>query len=77
MWRRRWWVLAMLGSLTACGGGDGGGGSWTLVQRLADTWEMIYQSTDGGETYDEVTNGFAFVFNEDGTWSDTTGDAGT
>ncbi|NUQ00127.1 MAG: hypothetical protein HUU35_09770 [Armatimonadetes bacterium] len=68
--------LLLLAVVTGCGGDDGGGFGGYL-SRLVGVWELRYQSTDNGQTYDEVDNDFEVALNGDQTWNDTDGDAGT
>lgn len=70
------YLFAALAALWLVGCGGGGGGP-SLTSRLTGTWELRQQSTNGGQSFTDVTNGFRFTFNSDGTWNDTDGQSGT
>lgn len=74
--RQAAWLIGLLVGLTVSGCGGSGGGV-SLAQRLRGTWELRQRSTDGGNTFTTITNGFRFTLNRDGTWTDTDGASGT
>lgn len=59
------WLVAGCGG----GGGDATGGTGDHDSRLIGRWQLIYETTSNGATFNGGTQ--VFVFNEDGTFLDT------
>lgn len=67
-------ALAAL-ALAACGSG-GGADTTSTRERLAGTWRLVQQSTDGGQNYTDYAGDFSFTFVKQGVWTDSEDDAG-